>query len=431
MNKGIKITLLSLAFFSFLIETVKAQTLEWANSMGSTGLDVGSIITTDSSGNVYTAGYFQDSTDIDPGLDTLMLFGNGISVFIQKCDVSGNFIWGKGIASPGLDISGAIAIDGAGDVYVAGMFDGLADFDPGSDTFNLTPVGGRDAFLLKLDAGGNFMWAFNIGSSTDDSGWNIVLDAAGNVLMSGSFTGTCDFDPGPDTFNLTPISGHELFLMKTDGGGNFLWAKTAGARVAIDNSGALYMTGSFQGTVDFNPGPDTLNLTSAGGRVIFIQKLDSSGNLVWVKQIGSTGNDVGKDIEVDVNGDILVSGIFNGTVDFDPNSGVYNKVSMGDDDVFVQKVNVSGDLVWAETFGSTFRERSEGLAVDKFGSVYLTGNFEGMADFDPGPDVFNLTAVAAEDMYVNKLDGSGNFVWAQQIGSNNFEVALDIHVDAS
>ena len=166
-----------------------------------------------------------------------------------------------------------------------------------------------------------------------------------------------------------------------------------GNSVARDAAGNIYVTGSFQGTATFGPLPGQ-TLTSAGVGDIFLAKYDLAGNLQWVKQMGGTGNDTGTDIQVDAAGNVLISGSFNTTVDFDPNAGTSNLTSAGSTDAFVAKYDSNGNLIWARQLGGIGADVAEGLAIAPGNDVVVTGSFNGMADMDPGIGVVNLTSPA-------------------------------------
>jgi len=193
----------------------------------------------------------------------------------------------------------AITIDASGNVITAGYFQSTSDFDPGSGVFNLTSNGSRDMFISKLDASGNFMWAKGLGGILEDNAQAVTTDASGNVYISGSFESTVDFDPGVGVFNLTAIANDDFFILKLDAGGNFVWAKRAangfGRGIKIDSNGDIYSIGKYYGTVDFDPNAGVYNMISSGGSAdIFILKLTSSGNFLWAKSIGAAGHDIGE-----------------------------------------------------------------------------------------------------------------------------------------
>ena len=187
-------------------------------------------------------------------------------------------------------------------------------------------------------------WAKNIGGSR---GNHITVDAAGNVYTTGYFSGVADFDPGPGTFYLT-ADGGDAYVSKLDADGNFVWAlqfggdqTNYGQAVNVDVSGNVYIAGYFGGTVDFDPGPAVFNITSNGQDDIFITKLDSNGNLLWAKNIGGTNSDLAYAAVLDVSGNICMTGVFIGDVDFDPGAGMFNMNGGGNNDCFVLKLDAN------------------------------------------------------------------------------------------
>jgi len=218
---------------------------------------------------------------------------------------------------------------------------------------------------------------------------------------------------------------------------NWLWAKGMGGTnndigysIAIDASGNVYTTGHFSGTVDFDPGIGVYNLTHGG---CFFSKLDASGNFVWAKEI--FWQVIGYSIEIDTagNGDVYTTGLFYGTIDFDPDSsGIFNLTAApGSFDIFISKLDSSGNFVWAKRMGGTGYDEGRSIAVDPAGSgdVYTTGRFSGTADFDPGPGVYNLTSAGNYEIFISKLDSSGNFVWAKAMGGTDSDIAYSIAID--
>jgi hypothetical protein len=217
-----------------------------------------------------------------------------------------------------------------------------------------------------------------------------------------------------------------------------VWAKQLGGTstdvalsISVDSSGNVYTTGPFQGTADFDPGAGTANLTSAGGDDSFISKLDSSGNYVWAKQLGGIGNDVGYGISVDSSGNVYITGTFNDTADFDPGAGTANLTSVGSQDSFISKLDSSGNYVWAKQLGGTSADVARDISMDSGGNVYTTGTFQGTADFDPGASTANLTSAGGRDSFISKLDSSGNYVWAKQLGGTGNDIGRSISVDSS
>jgi len=342
---------------------IMAQTFQWANRAGSAGIEESAYSTDiDASGNIYTVGRFNDTTDFDPGPGIYHLIPSGANdIFVSKSDASGNFIWAKKMGGPAMDQGYSISLDAAGNSYITGYFELTADFDPGPGVYNLTSVGSMDIFVAKLDTAGNFEWAVSMGASGIDKGYSVSADAAGNVYATGYFVGTVDFDPSAGTYNLT----------------------------AADYDG-------------------------------FISKLDPSGNLLWAKQINSNSYLYSFSVDIDGAGNVYTTGSFAGTGDFDPGAGVFNLTSSGNIsmDIFILKLNAAGNFIWAKKMDGNGTDHGRSIHCDAFGNVYTSGNFSGSVDFDPGAGSFLLTSAAAYDIFISKLDSAGNFIWAKKIGGN-------------
>lgn len=407
--------------------------------IGSSGVDQANSVSLDASGNPHVTGYFEGTVDFDPGPGVFNLSGGGQDIFVAKYTPAGGLIWAVSMSGQGGSSRGegnALAVDSAGNVYTTGWFTGTVDFDPGPDTFNLTSIGPTDVFISKLDRDGNFVWAKSFGSpSIAPLSSILAVDGAGNVYTTGGFTATADFDPGPGTFNLSNAGASDIFVLKLDSAGNFVWARSMGGAggewgraLAVDGAGNIAITGSFDGTVDFDPGAGTFELTSAG-EDIFVSKLDNAGNFVWAKSQGGAGVDVARALTVDAAGNLYSTGAFQGTADFDPGPGTFN-LSAGFKDIFVSKLDGDGNFVWARRLGSpVWPDQGLGIAVDSAGNVYTSGNFGGTADFDPGPGTFNLTSSGNTNMFVSKLDAAGDFVWARHMGGSSAAEAREIAVD--
>jgi predicted transcriptional regulator len=316
-------------------------------------------------------------------------------------DSSGNYVWAKSFGGTSNESGSSVAVDSSGNVYTAGYFKStLVDFDPGSGTANLTPTGGTDVFVSKLDSSGNYVWAKSFGGPMADSGRSVAVDSSGNVYTTGTFEGTGDFDPGSGTANLTSNGGTDVFVSKLDSSGNYVWAKSFGGThleygfsVAVDSSGNVYTTGYFKSTlVDFDPGSGTANLTHDGtgcagyAADVFVSKLDSSGNYGWAKSFGSDdcNAESGYSVAADSSGNVYTTGTFRSTVDFDPGSGTTNLTSNGGQDVFVLKLDSSGNLGTGAGAGVTVALSGGSTAVSEAGS---TDSFTVVLDAQPASDV--------------------------------------------
>ncbi len=286
--------------------------------------------------------------DPGPGVENLSSTQWWPDIFIQKLDTDGNFLWAQCMASTDWNESKGITTDKNGNIYTTGYFQGTTDFDPGPGVYNLdSKWGSSDIFIQKLDPDGKLIWAKAMGGINWDVGNAITIDKDGNVYTTGSFKFTVDFDPGEGVEEFTtPNTGFmDMFIQKLDADGNFLWAKQMGGiydeeglSITTDDEGNVYTTGGFSETVDFDPGTGVQELTSKGSKDIFIQKLDADGNFVWVQQMGGEEYQAGNSIVLDADKNVYTTGSFGGTVDFDPGTDEQNLTSLGSLDVFVQKL---------------------------------------------------------------------------------------------
>ena len=421
------ITLL-LSILVVMATNAQEVVFDWAKQIGGSEYNLSYSITTDATGNIYSTGSFSGTADFDPGIGTydLTSFG-GSDIFIAKMDSNGNLVWAKQLG--GSDYEGGlhIVLDNSENIYLTGSFRGTIDFDPGINSYNLTSSGTSDGFVSKLDASGNFVWAKQFGGTGSNViGSSLAVDSSGNVYSTGDFSGTIDFDPGIGVQNLTSFGSNDIFISKLDSFGNFVWAKRIGGidtdrgtDIKVADSGSnIYYTGEFRGTVDFDPNGGVFNLTSSGSRDIYISELDTSGNLVWAKKIGSSGADRGHSAAIDnANNYLYITGEYSGTTDFNPSNGVYNLTAVGGQDCFITKFDMSGNFVWARSMGGPAPEEpGNSIQLDSNGDVIVTGWFWGTSDFDPGINTFNLTAFGQSDVFIAKLDSEGDFLWAKNLG---------------
>lgn len=433
------ITTAFLGFLLLLGTSTLAQNLvfDWATQIGGGGANYCRSITTDTSGNVINVGSFQGYVDFDPGAGTYGLTSNGnFDIYIQKLDSNGNFMWANQMGGIQDDRAYSVTTDAMGNIYTTGDFHGTVDFDPGIGTHILTSYGSIDAFIQKLDPNGNLLWVKQIGGQMNNYAFALTIDNSGNIYTTGHFFGTTDFDPSTSTYNLTSNGISDVFILKLDANGNFLWVKQMGGfnqdiahSITTDSSRNVITTGAFQATVDFDPGVGISNLTSNGNTDIFIQKLDSNGNFLWVKQMGGTLLEVGNAIATDNSGNIYSTGMFRSTVDFDPGVGISNLSSYGYTDTYIQKLDSNGNLIWVKQIGGSLSDSGQGITTDNMGNVFIAGSFQGTVDFDPGIGTSNISSNGMTDFFIQKLDANGNLLWVKQVGGAATDISYTITYD--
>nr|MDQ3049140.1 SBBP repeat-containing protein [Bacteroidota bacterium] len=319
----------------------------WAKRIGGTYHDGSHSITVDNAGNVYTAGTFNSTTDFDPGAGTFYLTPVSLyhDLFVTKLDLSGNFVWAIQLGGIENELEAYIETDISGNLYITASFVGTIDLDPGPGVSSFSTLGSYDMFLLKLDPSGIFTWARLTGGTSNEWPLSIVSDTAGNTYTTGYFFDTVDFDPGPAEYLMVSTGPANIFIRKMDPSGNFIWAKQIGGapgvgnHICLDNSGNVYVTGhNYNGTMDFDPGPDHFYLTSAGMQDAFVCRLDNDGNFNWAIKVGGTNYDNAIETSVDNSGNVYTTGYFKSTVDLDPTAGTSVFIAAGQEDLFILKL---------------------------------------------------------------------------------------------
>ncbi len=351
---------------------------------------------------------------------------------------SQKFEWVKSFGGKDFEAGSSMEIDNGGNIYISGTFEGTVDFDPGVDTTYLTSAGEFDFFVQKLDSEGNLIWVKSFGGLFYDESADIKLDNLGNMYILGSFSGTVDFDPGSDVHVLSGLFILDLFLLKLDSDGNLVWVKTFdgtgpvdGAELTFDAFGNIHIIGSFYGAVEFYNGADTTRITSVDNLDVFILKLDFNGEFLWVKSIGGKLDEFGGSINIDFSGNVITSMIFSDTINYWTGSENIIFIPKSDRDFLVQKFDKDGNFIWVHTFGGTGVDICRSIVLDKSDNLLITGYYADMVDFDPGPQNFFLTSKGEIDVFLCKLDGEGNFIWAKSFGGVGYDAGQFIKIDIS
>ena len=270
-----------------------------------------------------------------------------------------------------------------------------------------------------------------IGGTGFDEVYAVTTDPSGNVLTTGYFSNTVDFDSSAVTDERVSAGSYDGFIKKMSPEGDLLWVKTFGStggdtgrQLITDAEGNVYIVGFFALTVNFDA-PTNTAVTSKGSDDIFILKLDADGELIWLKTIGGSGRDNAQQIVIDNTGDLLITGAYTGTVDFDPGVGQNNLTATSDNARYTLKLDTDGEFVWAKAIGGW------SLTVDDNDNVYVTGYHSGTVDFDPNEGVHEVTATGTFAAFVLKLDDEGVFQWVNSFESANSSSAYCIAYDGN
>ena len=346
---------------------------------------------------------------------TIIIFLLPVSLFAQ---------WAIKMGGTNTDQGKSMVVDESGNTYITGNFQGTADFDPGNGIYNLISNGAIDIFLAKYAPDGSFIWAKNIGGVNIDGANSIAIDGSGNLIVTGYFRSTVDFDPDNETYNLSSIGQDDVFFAKYAPDGSFIWAKSFGGTsydyggsIVVDGIGNLYIIGYFEDTADFDPGIGThILINNSGGRDVYFAKYAPDGSFIWAYSFGDTPWDFGRSIAVDESGNVYITGEFEGTADFDPGVGIYNLTSNGLSDIFFAKYSSDGSFLWAANFGGISYDYGGSVFIDGSGNLYITGGFQGTADFDPSGGIHNLISAGNLDIFFAKYSSDGSLIWANRVG---------------
>jgi gliding motility-associated-like protein len=340
---------------------------------------------------------------------------------------------GRGIStltnlSPGTSICNSIAVDHENNVYITGFLNDTVDADPGPAE-HILHGGNDDPYLAKYNSSGDLIWAHVFPSAGWNYGTNVAVDSRDNVVITGYSNSPADFDPGPDTTLLAPGAGHSnyFFIARYTTSGDLMHAVSFGGQggvlsfdMAIDKEDAIYVTGNFYNTVNFNTGSGTATITSNGSGVFFA-KYDSAFQYVWARSLSGTGMYGGaSSIACSAGGAVYLSGYFGGTVDFDPGTAFQWITASTTADRFFAKYDTNGNLIWAHALnmndvGAFTVGRSCAITTDADDNLYMTGNYKGAVDFDPGSGQAYHTAPPGYSSYLCKYDAGGNLLWAESI----------------
>ena len=370
--------------------------------MAARGTDQGYGLAVDGTGNVYVSGYSTATW----GSPVAAYNGGGVDAFVAKLDNNGNLIWNTFLGGTGNDEGFGVAVDGIGNVYVAGY----SDATWGSPVRAYT--GSFEAFAAKLDSSGTLIWNTFLGSGGFDIGRAVAVDGTGNVYVAGYSAATW----GSPT---RPFSGvQDAFAAKLDLGGNLIWNTFLGGSgtdfgnaIAVDAIGNVYVAGSSEA------GWGTPVRAYAGGTAAFVAKLDFNGAITWNTFLGSGLNDSAEALALDVLGNVYVTG--NSAASWGAPVAPYS----GGEDAFAAKLASSGALVWNTFFGSSATDTGEGIAVDGIGNVDVAG----YSDATWGSPTRSYSG--SFDAFAVQLSPAGAVTWNTFLGSASADFAQEVAVD--
>ncbi len=324
--------------------------------------------------------------------------------------------------------------DGLTNIYSCGVFSGTGvDFDPGEGELLKDSNGDVDSYLCKYNSQGELLWVGTWGSSGYDPANSIdcAWEAGGKfIYVTGSFTGTVDFDPGSSVYNRTTVGDTDAFLSKFDLDGNHIWTTSWGGNMwthgvnvtrVVDPEGVA-VCGDFYGTTEFDPGDGWWERTSHGGCDFYLSWFDTDGNFEYGWAWGGTHDDYAYGLDCDYEGCVYMTGTFRKYVDFFPGSSGHKYTSNGEGDIFILKRKKVGDpWLWNHgmaVIGGTGDDVGYDLCIQSL-DVYVTGYFGDSVDFDAsagGNDI--KIANGKQDAFLTRYSLTLDYDWSQTWGSS-------------
>ena len=340
------------------------------------------------------------------------------------CAAASDF-WARQLGGPGRERAYGVAADRGGAVYVAGRIEGEAAL--GSARL---ASAGPDALVTALDKHGQVVWAHAFGGPGEDEARAVAILTEGDLFVTGSFSGTVDFDPGPGRTELVSGGASDVFVLRLSPRGELVWARGLGSAqadqgldIAVDARG-VYIAGSFQGALQ--AGPDRLE--SAGRNDGFLVALDPAGAPRWARRIGGPETDEARSVALEPNGQVWIAGSFEGKAGFGPRGETAALESAGKADAFVARLGADGALLWSGRLGGKQADVAQAVAANASGA-WVAGRFQRTADFDPGPALTSLSSMAETDAFVVRLATTGHLRWVRQVGGARHDFATGIAPD--
>ncbi len=224
----------------------------------------------------------------------------------------------------------------------------------------------------------------------------------------------------------------------TPGPTGYYWAKTWGGSsidyahsVACDQSGYIYVTGMFRGTVEFNPDGGGSHTSNGENTDIFLSKFDSSGTWQWTQTWGGTDYELVYSVVLDQSENAYVTGRFRGTGEFNPDGGGI-QTSHGLYDAFVSKFDSAGNWQWTKIWGGEDDDMGLAAVCDQSDNIYITGQFSKTVEFNPDGGGSETTyALYSNDVFMSKFDSSGTWQWVKTWGGPNQDNGNSVTCDQS
>ena len=411
----------------FLLLSNVGFSQNWLDGAGGTTNDEALDVAVDPTGDYYSTGYF--TTTATFGTYSLNSSGNS-DIFIAKYSAAGIVQWAVKAGGPGADRGYSIKTDDAGNLYITGYYYGTA-------TFGATSISSvsstQDVFIAKYDNTGTLIWVRSVGGTDSETGYGITPDNLGNVIVTGQFKGTATFGSivlTSVTNPLTSLPSFDIFTVKYDASGNFLWVEQGRAKyddrgldVAVDLADNIFVVGQFSDTIQFDVTHNNAVMNSG-----YLMKYDASGNEQWFVKMSALQT-ILYSVAIDQANNVLITGDFKGNLGIFTTPMTYS-TSAFLNKIFIAKFSNTGNLLWVENDGSDSEVTSKSIALDANGDAYIAGLFK--CKFDEYSQTLGtgyFYSSGYRDVFVTKYSSSGARQWFKHFGGNKDDYCSGIAVN--
>lgn len=387
----------------------------WTRSFGDADNQYASAVAVDGRGDLLVAGHYYGTVDLGGG--PLPSAGK-TDVLLAKFAPDGHHLWSRRLGDSSPQYVYGMKTSEDGDVFIAGFYQGAVDCGGGS----LASAGDWDVYVAKFAPDGHHQWSRNFGDAGCQQAYDIAVDPLGRLVVVGAFYDTVDFGGG----ELVSADGRDIFVVVLDLSGDPLWSEALGGAdhqdavaTTFDSAGNVIVTGHSAGTLALPTG----TVVSAGADDVVLVKLDAGGIVLWARGFGDAQDQAPTAVTVDAADAIVLAGRFAGELDL----GGGSLISEGADDIFMAKLDATGEHLWSRRFGDGQDQVARRVAIDPEGNIILSGHFSGTVDFGGGP----LTSAGSDDIFVAKFDGAARHLWSRRFGDADWQVLRGMAVDGA
>jgi hypothetical protein len=419
-------------FLLFLSVTIMVHGQDWFSASIIDGDEDINVINSavKSDGSTVVLGTFSGTIGAESG-PSVTSYG-GRDYYLANFTLDGEVTWIENAGSTGNDyVLGGVCTCADDNLYMLGAYRNIIKF---TDEDSLESSGGFDTFLAKYDPDGNFLWAKNLGeSANNERPSTLKADLSGNLIISGFFSDSIQFDAGLTIYNedatddyyygnFDAITGDRIWVRQLKGSGGVNSGRIFGVAAATDG---YYLAGQYADSVFIED--DTLVSETAGLFDVNVMKTDLDGNVSWIRTIQGNKSEYVNSVKMDPNGDIYITGWYDSnlglSVDVNDSEKTTAPGTTRLDDFYLAKYSASGDLQWIRTAGAGETEKMYDIVYYQ-GEIYSVGTFAGLLNwggFDPPETEGN----ADNDFFIGSIDLEGNFLSANSTGGKSGELSLE------